>query len=311
MTAQSHAQLVVGGLYTLLLDSQGRPAFVPVLASPQTSQELSPGIHGASTAPAPQFSPQAQYTSYQSYQSAAAPPTPPVHQQLYQQHYHQQHYQQQPQQQPQQPQQQYQSGYQYAPPTVHPQVAVRPDPYRNNFAPPSVLSPPDPREAYNSNHIDLEKVLDRALNHGSLSASKLDKRWRESPPGSAGASDSDRGSGREGGAYYHSDISSPTYKRPVNTAQTPTLTRVPPKSPFRVGLTEDGKEQLLPGSEYWRERLLMLTLTSALPRSDLSEVSARKSRGVLSPPEARRSSPDWLADAAAVRGTSERRTLRF
>jgi hypothetical protein len=177
------------------------------------------------------------------------------------------------------------------PPAVvtRPVVASR-DPYRHNFAPVTSTTPLNPDDGYNSNHIDLESVLDRALHRGSLSAEKLDKRWREREK--TASTDSFAPSQ----AAVGGNSMSPPYKRfgagaAAPAADTPrvvassTLKSLPPKSPFRVVLGEDGREQWLPSAEYWKERLQARALTSVLPQQSVpgQHAGSGKARVAVNP----------------------------
>ena len=195
----STPELPVGALYTLIVDRQGHPVFVPVLASPQpapvrTSETSSNKVKHVLRAD--------QRGSHSSIPNQALP---------------------------------------------------RQNPYRSNFSPPTSDSCAQERNDFNSNSIDLDRVLERALHNGSLSAAKLDERWQSGGETSKPTSLRTRDS-----------TSTPATKKLINAS-----TGLLPKSPFRVGLSADGKEQLLPSADYWKERLLMRDLTSALkaPRS--------------------------------------------
>lgn len=216
--APSSSSLVVGGLYTLQVDSQGRPAFVPVLldqhptaaagitfSSPNASEGLAATTHGKSAhghhrmpVAAPAAAPQHQYSS--------------------------------------------------------------PPPRRSNFDFQSHLGRTDEFDLTgpNSNHVDVEKVLDRALHRGSLSEEKVNKRWggdttkRNSPPvamthtGGLPPVTPQRGA--------HHTISGAGHSVPGSSA----------KSPFRLSVGADGKEHLQLSAGYYKERLLLRSLTSVL-----------------------------------------------
>jgi len=221
--APSSSSLVVGGLYTLQVDSQGSPAFVPVLldphatsaaagitlSSPNGGEGLPTTTHGRSghghhRAPAP--APAALAVAHHQYSS------PPPRKSFF------------------------------------------------DFRAPSGRTDELDLTGPNSNHVDVEKVLDRALHCGSLSEEKVNKRWggdtnkRNSPPVALSHA-GDRGLPPitpQRGA--HRTASSSGHSVPGSSV----------KSPFRLSMGADGKEHLQLSAGYFKERLLLRSLTSVL-----------------------------------------------
>lgn len=129
----------------------------------------------------------------------------------------------------------------------------------------------------NSNHVDVEKVLDRALHRGSLSEEKLNRRWggdttkRNSPPGAAPALTFAHDPHRALWHHPHREdrgLPPVTPKRDshrtVSSAAGQSVLGSSAKSPFRLSMGADGKDHLQLSTVYYKERLLLRNLTSVL-----------------------------------------------
>lgn len=245
---------MVGALYTLQVDSHGRPAFVPVVLSPQPTEKSSGMVfsspHMYATSSAPGGATAERKVRYRSF-TAATP-------------------------------QQAQGMPRFVSPPSNSSKRWHDGPAKADTLGLSAAV------GANSNHVDVEMVLERALHRGSLSEEKIARRWsgdttkRNSPPGAmSGLATSTVASVRDSLTHGHQHGHhqhlyqglSPTtplrssahhYMSTMTPSTSSASTFNQKKSPYRLVVGEDGHEHLQPSAEYFKERLLRRSLTSVL-----------------------------------------------
>ena len=233
--ALMEGSLVVGGLYTLQVDSHGRPAFVPVVLNSQASNNNATGVTFSSPpvqVHAPSGGATSEWTT--SHHTFSATPQP------------------------------FKETPRYASPPSSGRRLYEGPAHEDVLG----LSP-----GANSNHVDVHMVLERALHHGSLSEEKVARRWngdtskRNSPPAAVHATAFDKCS-----RHGHQQALLPTtpqrtsaqHFHPTTTPASSVSSLKQKKSPYRLVVGMDGQEHLQPSAEYYKERLLQRSLTSVL-----------------------------------------------